>query len=98
MLRGKVMKQAQMIQMKEISEVRNLVVQASWERPVSEEAAQNARDTIQVMYQEAAKYGLTRADVVKAILRPALENRKSCNCPTCKSRRSRLGQEEPQCV
>jgi hypothetical protein len=92
------MNQTQMIQMKEISEVRNLVVQASWERPVPEEAAQDARDTMQVMYQEAAKYGLTRADVVRAILRPALENRKSCNCPTCKSRRDRLGQDEPEAV
>jgi hypothetical protein len=92
------MNQIQMIQMKEISEVRNMVVQAAWERPVPEEAAQNARDTMQIMYQEAAKYGLTRADVVRAILRPALENRKSCNCPTCKSRRSRLGQDEPQAV
>ena len=54
---GEVMNQTQTIQMKEISEVRNLVVQASWERPVPEEAAQDARDTMQVMYQEAAKYG-----------------------------------------
>jgi hypothetical protein len=92
------MNQTQMIQMKEISQVRDLVIQASWERPLPEEAAQDARDTIQIMCQEAAKYGLTRADVVRAILRPALENRKSCNCPTCKSRRSRLGQDEPEFV
>jgi hypothetical protein len=92
------MNQIQMIQMKEISEVRDLLIQASWERPVSEEAVQDARDTIQVMCQEAAKYGLTRADVVRAILRPALENRKSCNCPTCLSRRSRLVQDESQFV
>lgn len=92
------MDQIQMTQLKEISEVRDLVVQVSWERPVSEEAAQDARDTIQVMCQEAAKYGLTRADVVRAILRPALENRKSCNCPTCQSRRSRLVQDETQFV
>jgi hypothetical protein len=84
------MNQAQTIQMKTISEVRDLVIQASWERPLPEEAAQEARDTIQAMYEEAAKYGLTRADVVRAILRPALENRKNCNCPTCKSRRNRL--------
>jgi hypothetical protein len=51
------MNQTQTIQMKEISEVRNLVVQASWERPVPEEAAQDARDTMQVMYQEPPNMG-----------------------------------------
>jgi hypothetical protein len=67
------MNQIQKIRMQEISEVRTLVAKASGEGPACEEAAQNARDTIQVMYQEAAKYGLTRADVIRAILRPALE-------------------------
>ena len=71
------MNEIQMIQIKEVSGVRDLVIQASWERPVPEEAVQSARDTIRVMCQEAAKYGLTEADVVKAILRPALENSRS---------------------
>jgi hypothetical protein len=90
------MNQIQMVRMKEVPEVRNLVIQASHERLVPEEAAQSARDTIQVMCQEATKFGLRKADVVRAIFRPALENRKSCNCSNCKSRRSRLGQDEPQ--
>ena|ERR687892_418002 len=92
------MNQIQMVRMKEVSEVRDLVIQASRERLVPEEAAQSARDTIQIMCQEAAKFGLSKADVVRAIFRPALENRKNCNCPNCKSRRSRLGQDEPQYV
>jgi hypothetical protein len=74
---GEVMNQIQMIQTKEVSEVRDLVIQAFRERPVPEEAAQSACNTIQVMCQEAAKFGLTSADVVKAILRPALENSRS---------------------
>lgn len=88
------MNQIQAIRMQEISQVRNLVAQTSGERAACAEAVQNARDTIQIMYREAAKFGLTKADVIRAILRPALGNRKSCNCPTCRSLRSRLGQNK----
>ncbi len=46
-----------------------------------------ARKSLQVMFQEAEEYGLTTADVVRALLRPVFEERRSCDCQLCKALR-----------
>ena len=61
----------------EASEVRRIVAQA-------------ARDRLETMCQEAVGYGLTTADVVRAVLRSVMERKRGCGCVTCKARRSEV--------
>ena len=75
------------IELMEMSEVRGMVARLVLDEPVPHGDLQVANDTLQTMRQEAAKYGLTAADVVRAILRPVFENKRGCDCPTCKARR-----------
>ncbi len=77
----------------EISEVRAIFSRVVREQPTPNDRIQAARETLQLMCQEAAEYGLTTADVVSALFRPALEKRRTCNCPTCKGHRDELEEE-----
>ena len=77
----------------EISEVRAIFTRIVREQPTPNDQIQAARETLQLICQEAAEYGLTTADVVKALLRPALEKRRTCACPTCKGHRNELDKE-----
>ncbi len=77
----------------EFSEVRAIFARFAREQPTPSDQIQAAREALQLMCQEAAEYGLTTADVVKALLRPALEKRRTCECPTCKGNRDELGEE-----
>ncbi len=70
----------------------------SGDGPAPDDAFQVARDTVQTMCQEAARYGLTTADVVRAILRPVFERTPNCNCPTCRARRSEVDSQKPEQV
>lgn len=75
----------------EVTKLRDLAMQVSRDQSISSDAAENARETIRTICREAARFGLTTADVVRAVFRPALEERApGCNCPTCRSRSSRL--------
>ena len=78
------------IQPFKFSEVRAIAARAVREEPTPNDLIQAARESLQVMCQEAAEYGLTTADVVKALLRPVFEKRRSCDCPTCKANRGEL--------
>ena len=78
------------IQPLSFSEVRAVAARAVREEPTRNDLIHAARESLQVMCQEAAEYGLTTADVVKALLRPVFEKRRSCDCPTCKNRRDEL--------
>ena len=89
------------IELMEISELRGLLAYAcevSGDGPAPNDAVQVAHDTVQTMCQEAARYGLTTADVVRAILRPVFERKRSCECPGCKSRRSEADSQKPEQV
>ena len=59
--------------------------------PTPNDLTQAARESLQAMCQEAEEYGLTTADLVRALLRPVFEERRSCDCPICKARRNELG-------
>ena len=74
----------------EISEVGAIFARIVREQPTPNDQIQAARESLQVMCQDAAEYGLTTADVVRALLRPALETRRTCECQTCKGRRDQL--------
>ena len=77
----------------EFSEARAIFARVVREQPTPNDQIQAARETLQLMCQEAAEYGLTTADVVRALLRPALEKRRTCECPTCKGHRDELDEE-----
>ena len=78
----------------ELSEVRAMAAHLVRERPVPHHVVQVARDAVQGICDEAARYGLTTADVVRAVLRPVFEGRRGCDCPTCKDRRSKADGEQ----
>ena len=61
----------------EFSEIRAIFARVVREQPTPSDQIQAARETLQLMCQEAAEYGLTTADVVRALLRPALEKRRT---------------------
>jgi hypothetical protein len=79
----------------EVTKIRDLAMQVSRDQAVPMDAAENARHSIRTICKEASRFGLTSADVVRALFRPALEERAmGCNCPTCRSRSSRLDLDE----
>ena len=78
----------------EVSEVRGIVARFVRDEPATYGDLQVAKDTIETMRQEAAEYGLTAADVVRAILGPVFEKKRGCDCPTCKGRRSEVDGEK----
>ena len=69
------------------SEVRSVAALSIRGVPTPNDLTQAARESLQVMCQEAEEYGLTTADVVRALLRPVFEERRSCDCQLCKARR-----------
>ena len=71
----------------EILEVRAIGRQFVSGQPVPQKATQLAQDTIQTMFREGTRCGLTEADVIKAILQPVFDKKRGCDCPTCKVRR-----------
>ena len=64
----------------QVSSIVTRVVRGEW---VSPELVQAARETIRTMRHEATTHGLTEAEVVKAVLRPAFRNNRGCGCSTC---------------
>ena len=72
------------------SEVRSIAARAVREEPTPNDLIQVARESLQVICEEAAVYGLTTADVVGALLRPVFKKRRNCDCPTCKANRDEL--------
>ena len=78
----------------EISAVRSTIKQIIHGQPVPDNVIQLARDTVQSMRQEASGYGLTEADVIRAVLLPTFERHRGCDCPTCKARRDEAEEDQ----
>ena len=70
----------------EISELRATIKQIVHGQPVPDKVIQLARDRFQTMCMEAAGYGLTEADVIRAVLSPSFGRKRGCTCPACKAR------------
>jgi len=81
------------IQPLNFSEVRAIAARAVRDEPTPNDLIQAARESLQVICQEAAVYELTTAEVVKALLRPVFEWKRSCGCPTCRARHDELEAE-----
>ena len=82
-------------EMMSISKVRGIVKRVVREEPTPSDVVQAARDTVQTMCQEAAQYGLTTSDVLRAVLHPVFEKSRGCDCSGCKARRSDSTEEQP---
>ena len=65
-----------------------VIKQVVYGHPVADKVIQLAYGTFQTMYREAIGYGLTEADVIRAVLYPSFERKRGCDCPTCKARRT----------
>ncbi len=70
-----------------VSEVRLTVAQLARQEDVTEARVRAARDAFWNICRRGREYGLTQADVVRAILRPVFQRTRGCDCPTCKARR-----------
>ena len=81
------------IQPMKICELRIMVSRAVREEPTPSDLIQAARESLQVMCREAALYGLTTADVVRALFRPVFEERRCCDCQTCETHQLELEEE-----
>ena len=75
-------------QLMEFSEVRAVTKQVVHGQRVPYRVVQLARRRFQTICREAAEYGLTQADVIRAVLYPSFETKRGCDCPTCKARRT----------
>ena len=71
-----------------IVEAQGGVAELPRELLVSRVDVEIARATLQKMFDEAAEYGLTKVDVVKAVLRPAFQTPRGCDCYACTARRA----------
>ena len=75
-----------------ISELREIAKMTVNEEPVSEATIESAKEILRFTFQEASGYGLSEAEVIKAILRPVIGPKpRGCNCFTCKHRRGDVG-------
>ena len=72
---------------KEIDAIRKFAALFVSDEPISTEVISSARKILDTRRQEAAEYGLTDADVIRALLRPVFRRKKGCDCYTCKARR-----------
>ena len=81
-------------QLMEISEARAVIKQVMHEQPVPDRVIRLASDTIHTMFQAATEYGLTQADVIRAVLYPSFERKRGCDCPTCKARLTQAEQDQ----
>ena len=81
-------------QLMEISEVRAVIKQFVHGQPVPDRVIQLARDTVQTMCREAIGYGLTQADLIRAVLSPSFERKRGCDCATCKARRYQAEEDQ----
>ena len=85
----------QQTEMTDISEVRGIVRRVVGEEPTPMDVVQAARETVQTMCRQTAQYGLTPADIIKGVLYPVFEEKRVCNCPTCRARRNDSAEKQP---
>jgi hypothetical protein len=83
-----------MMRKKEIFQLRNVAARVVSGEPVEQELVQSARNIFRAICREAGEYGLSIAEVTRAVLTPVLEEKRGCDCPTCEFRRSEFSQEE----
>lgn len=87
---------AKMVPTRTIEEVRETLRRVVHERLVSAEEAEDVRESIEALYQDASKHGLTKRDVLRSLLSPLFKSGQNCDCPGCKFRRGEIGESQQQ--
>lgn len=82
-----------MIRREEIIELRHVAALVISGEPVERKLVQSVQGIFQAICQEAGEYGLTIAEVTRAVLAPVFEEKRGCDCSTCELRRNELSQE-----
>ena len=69
--------------------IRNILKHIVTDEKLDEEQREQAAREIRVINEEAKEYGFNEAEAVRAISALVLSARqRTCNCPSCRSRRS----------
>ena len=79
-----------------VTQVRAVAARVLRDEPVPPDQVRAAQDTIRGMIREAADYGLSDGDVIRAVLGSLLQKQLGCDCHTCKTRRSGNAEEPSQ--
>ena len=85
----------QQIEAMSVSEIRGTIARVVREDPVPEDVGRAARESLWATLQEASLYGLTQADVLKAVLRPAFEKETRLRLPGVQAPPPRGWEQEP---
>jgi hypothetical protein len=76
------------VELDESARLHEIVALMSKNELVSTVVTDTVRGMLESMFKEAAEYGFTEADVVRAVLRPVFQRKAGCNCYVCAARRT----------
>ena len=79
-----------------VTQVRAVAARVLRDEPVHPDQVRAAQDTVRGMIREAADYGLSEGDVIRAVFGSLLQKQLGCDCHTCVTRRSRNAEEPSQ--
>ncbi len=71
-----------------VGELRQVAAETIADAASSHHIVDSARHELTKMREEAAEFGFSDADVIRAVMTPLFKKAKGCECYSCKSRRS----------
>ena len=71
-----------------VGELRKVAAETFAAPASSHHIVDSARHELTKMREEAAEFGFSDADVIRAVMTPLFKKAKGCECFSCKSRRS----------
>ena len=71
-----------------VGELRQVAAETIADPASSHHIVDSARHELTKMREEAAEFGFSDADVIRAVMAPLFKKAKGCECYSCKSRRS----------
>ncbi len=71
-----------------VGELRQVAAETIADAVSSHHIVDSARHELTKMREEAAEFGFSDADVIRAVMTPLFKKAKGCECYSCKSRRS----------
>ncbi len=70
-----------------VGELRQVAAETIADAASSHHIVDSARHELTKMREEAAEFGFSDADVIRAVMTPLFKKAKGCECYSCKSRR-----------
>ena len=71
-----------------VGELRKVAAETIADAASSHHIVDSARHELTKMREEAAEFGFSDADVIRAVMNPRFKKAKGCECFSCKSRRN----------